>query len=164
MTKPWCFTILSSTRRWRLDLAKTTNRPYCPIERWRCGFSATRMRPRPKPTTLSVTPAMIGHAGTIMNTLPLVTIVPFLCGDDATTEGRIDELIALAEEKNALFWKMFATVGERLLVCYDRQSRRSDPNNRIGNEWVFVPRAQQMFEPWWLLHLGWAHAELGATR
>jgi class 3 adenylate cyclase/tetratricopeptide (TPR) repeat protein len=44
----------------------------------------------------------IGHAGTIMNTLSLA-IVPYLRGDNATTGAQIDEVAALADEKNAQF-------------------------------------------------------------
>jgi class 3 adenylate cyclase/predicted ATPase len=102
----------------------------------------------------------IGHAGTIMNTLPLVTIVPFWCGDNGMTEGRIDEQIALAEEKNALFWKMFGTLEKGCLFATTGKAAEAI-QIIVSAMTVFRSTGSTVFEPWWLLHLGWAHAELG---
>jgi predicted ATPase len=103
----------------------------------------------------------VGHAGTIMNTLSLVPIVPFLCGDNAATEGQLDELIALAEEKNALFWKMFAVLGKGGLLAATGKGVEAIQIIISGMK-VFRSTGSTMFEPWWLHHLGWAHARLGA--
>jgi predicted ATPase len=103
----------------------------------------------------------VGHAGTIMNTLSLVPIVPFLCGDNATTEGQLDELIALAEEKNALFWKMFAMLGKGGLLATTGKAVEAIQIFVSGMK-GFRSTGATMFEPWWLHHLGRAHARLGA--
>jgi predicted ATPase len=48
---------------------------------------------------------MIGQAGTLMYALIHASRIYLFCGDYATGNAIIDECIALAEDKNAVFWK-----------------------------------------------------------
>jgi class 3 adenylate cyclase/predicted ATPase len=52
----------------------------------------------------------VGHAATLMNALGLGSDTYFLSGDYATANRLLDELVALADEKSANFWKTYATV------------------------------------------------------
>jgi class 3 adenylate cyclase/predicted ATPase len=47
----------------------------------------------------------IGQAATLMLALTIGSLTPILCGNDATANGLLDELIALADEKGAFHWK-----------------------------------------------------------
>jgi predicted ATPase len=63
----------------------------------------------------------IGHAATLMYALGIAPLVAVARGDYATAEQLSDEVIALADQKGALFWKVF---GMRLqgqcLACTGR--------------------------------------------
>ena len=47
----------------------------------------------------------IGQAATLMYALALTSLTHLLCGNYAAANAQADELVALAEEKGALFWK-----------------------------------------------------------
>ena len=49
-----------------------------------------------------------------------------------------DELIALADEKGALFWKAFGMLIARLPVCPDRQSLGRSPNDHLRDHRIAV--------------------------
>jgi predicted ATPase/class 3 adenylate cyclase len=49
----------------------------------------------------------IGQAGTLMNTLALTSITYILCGNRAASRAQTDELITLADEKGAAYWRAF---------------------------------------------------------
>ena len=51
----------------------------------------------------------IGQAATLMNTLALTVYSYFFCGNYAAASAQIDELVTLADEKDAVYWKAFAT-------------------------------------------------------
>jgi predicted ATPase len=51
-----------------------------------------------------------GHAGTLMFTLQPTTFTQLWCGNYAAANAQINDLVALAEEKGALIWKMLGTV------------------------------------------------------
>jgi len=46
-----------------------------------------------------------GQAATLVNTLYWTSITPVLCGNHAAANALVDELIALADKKGALYWK-----------------------------------------------------------
>jgi len=46
-----------------------------------------------------------GHAPTLMNTLTITSRTRVYCGNYAAAKAQRDELVALADEKSALFWK-----------------------------------------------------------
>jgi tetratricopeptide (TPR) repeat protein len=47
----------------------------------------------------------LGQAATLMYALVLISFTHFQCGNYATANAQLDELVALADEKGALFWK-----------------------------------------------------------
>jgi predicted ATPase len=66
----------------------------------------------------------IGQAGTLMYALIHASRIYLFCGDFATGKATIDECIALAEEKNAVFWKAGAIrLKGRLLVAIGEASQ-----------------------------------------
>jgi len=47
----------------------------------------------------------IGQAATLMLALTIASFTPILCGNDATANALLDELIGLADQKSAFHWK-----------------------------------------------------------
>jgi class 3 adenylate cyclase/predicted ATPase len=48
----------------------------------------------------------IGHAASLMYALPWAALTELHCGDYAAAKVQLDEVVALAEEKGAAFWKL----------------------------------------------------------
>ena len=67
----------------------------------------------------------IGQAATLMYALGHHVLTHILCGNYAAANALSDELVALADEKGALFWKAFGMMHARLRIGPDRQSRRT---------------------------------------
>ena len=59
----------------------------------------------------------IGHAATLMYALSHAQLTYIFCGDYATASALADELVALANEKNAPIWKAFGTLNQGLLFA-----------------------------------------------
>jgi tetratricopeptide (TPR) repeat protein len=49
----------------------------------------------------------IGQAGTLMSTLALTSFTYILCGNRAASRAQTDELVTLADEKGAAYWRAF---------------------------------------------------------
>ena len=47
----------------------------------------------------------IGQAATLMYALLNTSLTHIQCGNQAEANARVDELVALADEKGALYWK-----------------------------------------------------------
>ncbi len=73
----------------------------------------------------------IGHAGTLMFALGLTAIPLSYCGRYETATARLDELVALAEEKNTLFWKGLGILIRGYLTCGLR-TRRAQGRSRLA--------------------------------
>ena len=56
----------------------------------------------------------IGQAATLMYALLYAIIHSIFCGNYAAANALIDELVALADEKGALFWKACGMMSARL--------------------------------------------------
>ena len=77
----------------------------------------------------------IGQAGTLMFALCHAFRIYLFCGDYATGNATINECIALAKEKNAVFWKAAAiTLKERLLVTTGKASEAVQAMTSARNE------------------------------
>ena len=59
----------------------------------------------------------IGQAATLMFALSLASVTHILCGNYATAIAQVDEVIALADEKAALFWKVQAMLAQGMLLA-----------------------------------------------
>jgi predicted ATPase len=102
----------------------------------------------------------IGHAATLMVVLSLTPITFMNCGDYEAANAIVDELIALADEKSSLFWKVngmrlqggiLALNGKAVDVVQMLPSRISTWRSTCGTYAL----------PLWLSYLASAHAALG---
>ena len=59
----------------------------------------------------------IGQAATLMFALSLVSVAHILCRNYATAIAQIDEVVALADEKAASFWKVQAMLAQGMLFA-----------------------------------------------
>jgi class 3 adenylate cyclase/predicted ATPase len=102
----------------------------------------------------------IGHAATLMYALGIAPLVLVARGDYATASQLSDEVIALAEEKRALFWKVFGmrlrgqclTLTGRANEAVEVLASAADAYRSTGST-ALVPLDQ--------LYFATAHAELG---
>ena len=87
-------------------------------------------------------------------------IVDSYCGNYTTASARIDECIALSEEKNAAYWKAFGMLGRGwLLSLTDRASDAVQVITDGITAWRST--GSTFLVPCWLSYLAEAHAELG---
>jgi predicted ATPase len=102
----------------------------------------------------------IGHAATLMYVLSLTALVLISCGRHATARAQLDELVALADEKGALFWKVF----ERLVqgVIFSLTGGASAAVQMLTSGVAASRSSESAFlRPLWLSQLATAYADLG---
>jgi predicted ATPase len=112
----------------------------------------------------------IGHAATSMFALAHASTARRYCGDCATARTLVDELAALADEKDAVFWKSVATAYQGLLLLestitmsvYVATDRFSDAVHLLATG-IKAKRATgaNFLAPTYLAALAKAYAELG---
>jgi predicted ATPase len=102
----------------------------------------------------------IGQAASLMYALNHTTISYTLCRNHAEAASQAQELVALAEEKGALFWKAAGMMrGGSVLAL---TGRASDANEMlISGIAAYRSTGATGFLPLFLPHLARAHAELG---
>jgi predicted ATPase len=104
----------------------------------------------------------IGHAATMMWALAVTPQAHFLSANYAKTSAAKDELLALAQEKNARYWKAVGTVLEGNLFAVTGKS--SDAIQRITSGLAaFQSTGATLYVPAWLSYLARAYADLGKT-
>ena len=64
----------------------------------------------------------IGQAATLMYALHHASFTHIYCGNYATANAQLDELVALADEKGALLWKALGMLIQGCAIGPDRQS------------------------------------------
>jgi class 3 adenylate cyclase/predicted ATPase len=103
----------------------------------------------------------IGHAVSLLWALTGSSFfVDSYCGNYATANARVDELIALADEKNAVLWKAFGILGRGWLLSLT--GRAADAVQMITSGIAaWRSTGATMYLPSWLSNLAGAHAELG---
>jgi class 3 adenylate cyclase/predicted ATPase len=101
----------------------------------------------------------IGQAATLMFALSLASIAHILCGNHATAIAQVDEVIALADEKAAMFWKVQAMLVRGLAFAV---SDRANDAVQVITSNVAALRAAgaTVLSPMWLSYLATAHAQL----
>jgi predicted ATPase len=103
----------------------------------------------------------IGHATSVLWALTgSFFFVDSYCGNYTTASARVDELLALAEEKDAALWKAFGMLGRGWLLGLT--GRASDAVRMISAgiaAWRLT--GATMYLPSWLSNLAAAQAELG---
>jgi class 3 adenylate cyclase/predicted ATPase len=102
----------------------------------------------------------IGHAATLMFALALTPQAHFLSANYATAIAANDELLALADEKNAPYWKAAGMVRQGTLFAVT--GRASDAIQKITSGLTaFRATGATLYVPSWLSSLARACAEVG---
>jgi predicted ATPase len=100
----------------------------------------------------------MGQAATLM--WALAWLPDTLCGDDAAATAHAKELVALAEEKGALYWKAVGTINHGSVLALT--GRASDAIEMlISGITTLRTTGATVRMPYYLLHLARAYAELG---
>ena len=102
----------------------------------------------------------IGHAATLMYALNQTTFTHIFCGNYATANAQLDEVVALADEKGALLWK---ATGIALQGCVLALSGKASDAVHVIASGITALRSTgaTIFMPLHLSHLTRAYAELG---
>jgi class 3 adenylate cyclase/predicted ATPase len=102
----------------------------------------------------------IGHAATLMYALNQTTFTHIFCGNYATANAQLDEVVALAVEKGALYWK---PLGIALQGCVLALSGKASDAVHVIASGITALRSTgaTIFMPLYLSHLTRAYAELG---
>jgi class 3 adenylate cyclase/predicted ATPase len=102
----------------------------------------------------------IGHAATLMYALSHAQLPYIFCGNYATASALADELVALANEKNAPIWKAFGTLNQGLLFALS--GKATDAVQRTGSGLTaWRSTGSTLWMPLFLPQLALAHAQLG---
>jgi predicted ATPase len=101
----------------------------------------------------------IGQAPTLMYALTITSLTLMHCGTVATASKRLDELAALADEKDALFW---TAIGKTNQGCARILSGNASEGIEMITSWLTVFRStgSSLFTPWYLSNLAKAYAEI----
>jgi predicted ATPase/class 3 adenylate cyclase len=102
----------------------------------------------------------IGHAATLMFALALAPQAHFLSANYATASAANNELLALAEEKNARYWKAVGTVLQGNLFAVTDKASHAIQEIMSGLA-AFRSTGATLYVPSWLSYLASAYAELG---
>ena len=132
------FTILPSIVRWRRVLAQDTRvaiLSFRSLALWLLGY--------PEAALADADHALndareIGQAATLMFALAHASLTYIYCGNYATANALIDELVALADEKGAVFWKAVGMLCQGCVICPDRQSLGRSPNDHLRDHRIAV--------------------------
>ena len=102
----------------------------------------------------------IGQAATLMFALSLASVAHILCGNYAMAIAQIDEVVPLADEKAASFWKVQAMLAQGMLFAL---TDKPDDAVRVITSNVTALRAAgaTVWLPMWLSYLASGHAQLG---
>jgi predicted ATPase len=102
----------------------------------------------------------IGQAATLMYALAHAAIPYTLCGNRAAAAAHAQELVALAEEKGAPFWKAFGMMNHGSVLAL--AGKASDATEMlISGIAAWRTTGATVWLPLFLPHLARAHAELG---
>jgi predicted ATPase len=102
----------------------------------------------------------IGHAATLMYALNQTTFTHIFCGNYATANAQLDEVVALADEKGALYWKALGIALQGCVLALSGNA--SDAVHAIASGITALrSTGATVFVPMHLLHLTRAYAELG---
>src|SRR5450631_116348 len=101
-----------------------------------------------------------GQAATLMFALGITQTTYGLCGNRVATAAHAQELVALAEEKGAPFWKAFGMMNQgSVLALTGRASGATEM--LISGIAAYRTTVATIFLPFYLPHLARAHAKLG---
>ena len=102
----------------------------------------------------------IGHTTTLMYALYFASFSHCFCGNYAAANAHVDELIALADERGAPYWKALGTAARGEL--FELTGKASDAVRAITSGITSLrSTGASLYEPRYLWHLAMAYAELG---
>jgi class 3 adenylate cyclase/predicted ATPase len=102
----------------------------------------------------------IGQAATLMYALTVTSFIHTYCGDYAAATAQSEEVIALAVDKSALFWKAAGMMRKGSVLALTGSA--SDAVGMIAAEITTLPSTGALaFIPLWLSSLGSAAAKIG---
>jgi predicted ATPase len=101
----------------------------------------------------------IGHAATLMYALNTTSFVYIYCGSYATANARANELVALADEKAALYWKTFGTLHRGCLFALTGNASNAVQLISSGIA-ALRSTGASLFMPWYLSYLARSHAHI----
>ena len=102
----------------------------------------------------------IGQAATLMYALAIASFTHILCGNYAAANALLDELVALADEKGALFWKARGMMEQGCVLALT--GKASDAVQMITSGiTAWRSTGATVWMPLWLSYLARAYAELG---
>jgi predicted ATPase len=102
----------------------------------------------------------IGHAATLMYALSNAAMMHIFCGSVATATALTNELVALADEKGASFWKAFGMMHQGSVLAMTGKAANADQLFASGFN-ALRATGTTLYMPWSLSCLARAHAELG---
>ena len=102
----------------------------------------------------------IGQAATVMFALNFAVFTHFFCGNYATATALVDELVALADQKGALYWKALGTAYQGCVLALTGKAADAI---RVITSGIAAYRSTgaTVYAPFWLSILAKAYAELG---
>jgi class 3 adenylate cyclase/predicted ATPase len=102
----------------------------------------------------------IGHAATLMNALAWTSPIQYYCGKYAALNAQAEELVNLADEKGAVYWKAAGMCAQGLFL---HQAGRASEAVQKLNSGITAWRSTgaNLFRPTQLSWLAATHAELG---
>ena len=102
----------------------------------------------------------IGQAATLMYALCHASLTHICCGNYAAANAQVDELVALADEKGALFWKALGMMDQGSLLALT--GKASDAVQMITSGiTAWRSTGSTVWMPLYLSYLARAYAELG---
>ena len=101
----------------------------------------------------------IGHAATLIYALWHVSVTEMFCGNYAKASVHLEEAVALAGEKGALFWKALATVFRGCVFALAGDASKAIQVAMSGMA-MYRSTGARVFLPLCLSYLAYAYAEL----
>jgi predicted ATPase len=102
----------------------------------------------------------IGHAATLMFALNEASYTCIYCGNFAAANALVDELVALANEKRALFWRMGGIMAQGYLMVVTGKASNAVHTITSGLT-AYQATGATLFMPQHLTNLARARSELG---
>jgi predicted ATPase len=102
----------------------------------------------------------IGHAATLMYALSNTAMTHIFCGSYATATALTNELVPLAEEKGALFWKAYGMMHQGCVLAMTGKAANAVQMFASGFD-ALRATGTTLYMPWYLSLLAVAYAELG---
>ena len=103
----------------------------------------------------------IGHAATLMHALAYASFIHIQCGNYLTANALVDELVTLADEKGALFWKAIGMTHQGWLFA--RTGKTSDAVHMITSGLkVWRSTKATVWVPLYLSYLARTYADIGS--